>query len=82
MLELWGAEYQESNALLLRPSDRDFLESVCQREKCPVDFVGNITGDGKARIKSIKAHPLYQSIRFSDDDCQPGHTAKQSQVSN
>lgn len=48
VLELWGAEYQESNALLLRPSDRDFLERVCRREKCPVDFVGNITGDGKA----------------------------------
>lgn len=50
MLELWGAEYQESNALLLRPSDRCFLERVCQREKCPVDFVGNISGDGKARF--------------------------------
>ncbi|KAG7228952.1 hypothetical protein INR49_008730 [Caranx melampygus] len=47
VLELWGAEYQESNALLLHPSDRPFLERVCQREKCPVDFVGNITGDGK-----------------------------------
>uniref|UniRef100_A0A672KSZ2 Phosphoribosylformylglycinamidine synthase n=1 Tax=Sinocyclocheilus grahami TaxID=75366 RepID=A0A672KSZ2_SINGR len=47
VLELWGAEYQESNALLLRPSDRSFLERVCQREKCPVDFVGKITGDGK-----------------------------------
>lgn len=47
VLELWGAEYQESNALLLFPSDRSFLERVCQREKCPVDFVGKITGDGK-----------------------------------
>ncbi|CAL8254617.1 unnamed protein product [Merluccius merluccius] len=47
VLELWGAEYQESNALLLRPADRPFLERVCHREKCPVDFVGNITGDGK-----------------------------------
>ncbi|CAL8309072.1 unnamed protein product [Lota lota] len=47
VLELWGAEYQESNALLLRSGDRPFLERVCQREKCPVDFVGNITGDGK-----------------------------------
>lgn len=47
VLELWGAEYQESNALLLRPTDRSFLERVCQREKCPVDFVGKITGDGK-----------------------------------
>lgn len=48
VLELWGAEYQESNALLLRPSDKTYLERVCQREKCPVDFVGLITGDGKA----------------------------------
>ncbi|XP_056271464.1 phosphoribosylformylglycinamidine synthase [Pseudoliparis swirei] len=47
VLELWGAEYQESNALLLRPADRDFLERVCRREKCPVDFVGTVTGDGK-----------------------------------
>uniref|UniRef100_A0A4W4FS79 Phosphoribosylformylglycinamidine synthase n=1 Tax=Electrophorus electricus TaxID=8005 RepID=A0A4W4FS79_ELEEL len=47
ILEVWGAEYQESNALLLRPSDRSFLERVCQREKCPVEFVGKITGDGK-----------------------------------
>ncbi|XP_061593812.1 phosphoribosylformylglycinamidine synthase [Cololabis saira] len=47
VMELWGAEYQESNALLLLPPDRPFLERVCQREKCPVDFVGNITGDGK-----------------------------------
>uniref|UniRef100_A0AAY4D7H6 Phosphoribosylformylglycinamidine synthase n=1 Tax=Denticeps clupeoides TaxID=299321 RepID=A0AAY4D7H6_9TELE len=47
VLELWGAEYQESNALLLRPADRDFVERVCRREKCPVDFVGRITGDGK-----------------------------------
>ncbi|XP_041912536.1 phosphoribosylformylglycinamidine synthase isoform X1 [Alosa sapidissima] len=47
VLELWGAEYQESNALLLQPADRNFLEKVCQREKCPVDFVGKITGDGK-----------------------------------
>ena len=44
-LEIWGAEYQESNALLLRPSDRDFLSCVSARERCPVCFVGTITGD-------------------------------------
>uniref|UniRef100_A0A8B9HZA3 Phosphoribosylformylglycinamidine synthase n=1 Tax=Astyanax mexicanus TaxID=7994 RepID=A0A8B9HZA3_ASTMX len=54
VLELWGAEYQESNALLLRPSDRGFVEKVCQREKCPVDFVGKITGDGKVGVSSFE----------------------------
>ncbi|XP_036308009.1 phosphoribosylformylglycinamidine synthase isoform X2 [Pipistrellus kuhlii] len=44
-LEIWGAEYQESNALLLRPSDRDFLHRVSARERCPACFVGTITGD-------------------------------------
>ncbi|KAG9466959.1 phosphoribosylformylglycinamidine synthase isoform X1 [Eleutherodactylus coqui] len=47
VLEIWGAEYQESNALLLRPEDAEFLRSVCQRERSPVDFVGKITGDGR-----------------------------------
>lgn len=44
-LEIWGAEYQESNALLLRPSDRDFLSRTSARERCPACFVGTITGD-------------------------------------
>ncbi|XP_064189678.1 phosphoribosylformylglycinamidine synthase isoform X2 [Anguilla rostrata] len=57
VLELWGAEYQESNALLLRPSDRDFLERVCRREKCPVDFVGKITGDGKIVLVDDRSAP-------------------------
>ncbi|XP_072405117.1 phosphoribosylformylglycinamidine synthase isoform X1 [Chiloscyllium punctatum] len=47
VLELWGAEYQESNALLMRSKDSAFLQAICDREKCPVDFVGKITGDGK-----------------------------------
>lgn len=46
-LEIWGAEYQESNALLLRPSDRDFLSRASARERCPACFVGTITGDKK-----------------------------------
>lgn len=48
-LELWGAEYQESNAVLVRTENCDKLGSICDREKCPVDFVGSITGNGKVR---------------------------------
>ncbi|KAJ8388427.1 hypothetical protein AAFF_G00133030 [Aldrovandia affinis] len=57
VLELWGAEYQESNALLLQPADRDFLERACRREKCPVDFVGKITGDGKIVLVDDRSTP-------------------------
>lgn len=44
VLEIWGAEYQESNALLVRKEDEKSLKEICCREKVPVDFVGNITG--------------------------------------
>ncbi|XP_037743223.1 phosphoribosylformylglycinamidine synthase isoform X5 [Chelonia mydas] len=47
VLEIWGAEYQESNALLLRPTDAALLQRLGQRERCPVDVVGTITGDGR-----------------------------------
>ena len=45
VLELWGAEYQESNALLVRAENRDMLQGICDREKVPVSFVGAITGE-------------------------------------
>lgn len=46
-LELWGAEYQESNAILVDEDDEELLSDMCRRERCPVCFVGEITGDGK-----------------------------------
>lgn len=33
VLELWGAEYQESDALLVRAKDEQLLQSICDREK-------------------------------------------------
>ena len=33
MMELWGAEYQESDALLVQPEHRDLLTRICEREK-------------------------------------------------
>jgi phosphoribosylformylglycinamidine synthase len=47
ILEIWGAEYQENNALLLRPEQADLFRALCTREKVPVAFVGRITGDGR-----------------------------------
>ncbi|CAG9860959.1 unnamed protein product [Phyllotreta striolata] len=47
ILELWGAEYQENNALLCKKKDVPLLKSICDRERCPVNFVGEVTGTGK-----------------------------------
>ncbi|PRP85385.1 phosphoribosylformylglycinamidine synthase [Planoprotostelium fungivorum] len=46
VLEIWGAEYQEQDALLIRPESQALFESLCQRENLPVAFLGSVTGDG------------------------------------
>jgi phosphoribosylformylglycinamidine synthase len=46
VLEIWGAEYQEQNALLLKPEHEGLFRSFCDREKVPVAVIGTITGDG------------------------------------
>ena len=46
VLEIWGAEYQESNALLIRPEKIELFERLCHREKVPFAVVGVVTGDG------------------------------------
>jgi len=38
---------QESNALLIDSEHKSQLSSIAKREKCQVDFVGEITGTGK-----------------------------------
>ncbi|NKB89419.1 MAG: phosphoribosylformylglycinamidine synthase [Acidobacteria bacterium] len=47
VLEIWGAEYQENDALLLRPEHKELFQHLCEREKVTVGFVGRVTGDGK-----------------------------------
>jgi phosphoribosylformylglycinamidine synthase len=47
VLEIWGAEYQEQDALLLRPEHREVFQALCDREKVEAAFVGVVTGDGR-----------------------------------
>lgn len=47
VLELWGAEYQENNALLCKKEELPVLESICKRERCPMNVVGEVTGTGR-----------------------------------
>ncbi|CAG9797446.1 unnamed protein product [Chironomus riparius] len=49
-LELWGAEYQENNAILCKPESRSLLEAICERERCPINFVGVVTGNGNVTL--------------------------------
>jgi len=46
VLEIWGAEYQENDALLISPERIELFESLCEREKVPFSVIGEVTGDG------------------------------------
>ncbi|MGD0281256.1 MAG: phosphoribosylformylglycinamidine synthase [Dissulfurispiraceae bacterium] len=47
VLEIWGAEYQEQDALLIGPEKVEMFLRLCSREKVPVAVIGEITGDGE-----------------------------------
>lgn len=65
VLELWGAEYQESNALLVHAENRDLLQGVCDREKVPVSFVGAITGKTQHKNKQINSQQQQQPSKYT-----------------
>lgn len=68
VLELWGAEYQENNALLCKPEDRELLTNICNRERCPINFVGIVTGNGYVSLveDSIKNADKYMDRKARD----------------
>ena len=45
--QIWGAEYQENNAILVAEENLELVLKVATRENCPVTPVGKVTGDGK-----------------------------------
>uniref|UniRef100_A0A5B6YJT0 phosphoribosylformylglycinamidine synthase n=1 Tax=Davidia involucrata TaxID=16924 RepID=A0A5B6YJT0_DAVIN len=47
VLEIWGAEYQEQDALLVNPESRSLLQSICERERVSMAVIGTISGDGR-----------------------------------
>ncbi|CAD5214536.1 unnamed protein product [Bursaphelenchus okinawaensis] len=52
--ELWGAEYQENDAILLDQSRREELEKIGERERCPIQIVGEVTGDNRVILKDFE----------------------------
>ncbi|KAH7681325.1 phosphoribosylformylglycinamidine synthase protein [Dioscorea alata] len=47
VLEIWGAEYQEQDALLVKPESRNLLQSICERERVSMAVIGTISGSGR-----------------------------------
>ena len=52
--EVWGAELQEKDAMLIREKDRALMEAVGERENVPVMVMGKITDTGRMVVKDSK----------------------------
>ncbi|KAI3841965.1 hypothetical protein MKX03_032638 [Papaver bracteatum] len=50
VLEIWGAEYQEQDAILVKPESRDLLLSICDRERVSMAVLGTISGEGRVTL--------------------------------
>lgn len=50
VLEIWGNEAQERNAILVRPGDLGTIAEIAAREKAPLAVVGEVTGDGRLSL--------------------------------
>ncbi|CAL5220912.1 g3007 [Coccomyxa viridis] len=55
VLEIWGAEYQENDCLLIKPDDRPLLEAIAARERCIMQVIGSISGSGRITLVDNKA---------------------------
>jgi len=46
VLEIWGSEYQENDAILIKKESLKLFQYICEREKLPFSVIGEVTGDG------------------------------------
>ncbi|KAK6975500.1 phosphoribosylformylglycinamidine synthase [Biomphalaria glabrata] len=63
VMELWGAEYQESNALLVGRQDLPLIKAIGSRERCPVCNVGTVSGTGKIQLEDFQSEVDCESKR-------------------
>lgn len=54
VLEIWGAEYQENDALLIKKDSLEVFKLLCERERLPWSVIGEVTGDGRLIVFDSK----------------------------
>ena len=64
-MEIWCCEAQERYVLALKRDSRAFFEELCARERCPVAFIGEATGDGRPVLDDAHFHdsPIDMDIK-------------------
>ena len=64
VLEIWGAEYQEQDAILIHSDSINMFEGLCEREKVPVAVIGKITGDGYIVLYDSKDGSVIENLNL------------------
>ena len=64
-MEIWCCEAQERYVLALKRDARGYFEALCARERCPVAFIGEATGDGRLILEDDYFHdsPIDMDIK-------------------
>lgn len=65
VLEIWGAEYQERDALLIKPDRIKEFGEICKREKVEYEHLGEITGDGHIVVHDTKDNSNPVNLKLS-----------------
>ncbi|MCK4355098.1 phosphoribosylformylglycinamidine synthase [Candidatus Parcubacteria bacterium] len=65
VLEIWGAEYQERNALLIKSSKIEKFDKMCKREKVKYERLGEITEDGRITVYDRKDNSFPVNLELS-----------------
>ncbi len=64
VLEIWGAEYQEQNAILIYSDKIELLQGLCEREKLPFSVIGEITGDGYIVLYDSENNSIIENLEL------------------
>ncbi|MDX9868841.1 MAG: phosphoribosylformylglycinamidine synthase, partial [Kiritimatiellia bacterium] len=64
-MEIWCCEAQERYVLAIAPQDRERFEALCERERCPVAFIGVARDDQRLVLRDahFNDEPIDMDIR-------------------
>ncbi|MFH1182836.1 MAG: phosphoribosylformylglycinamidine synthase [Candidatus Moraniibacteriota bacterium] len=49
-VQIWCAEYQERQAILIREKDLALFQLICEEEDCPFEILGEVTDNGRITV--------------------------------
>ena len=79
-IEIWLCEYQESNAVIIKPQNLHIIQEICNRENVQLDVVGMITDTGVLDIVNgdrmiVNNYPLNNKCPTKTYYAKSSHTA-------